>query len=109
MVRFSRMDEFLEELRRDAALVDRRIVRVTVAATPSKLHPIEYFSVVATARVGEDKQLVRFERFVGDDLGRDEGADVRKRAHALREELAAELARAPESFDVRAGVFEADA
>lgn len=53
-VRFSDVDEYLEELRKDAPLVDRKILRLTNSFQASSFSPhIHTLTVMATARVND--------------------------------------------------------
>jgi hypothetical protein len=102
MVRFTDVNEFLENLDKDRQHVERRIVRVTNLYQPSRLTPsTQHLSVVATARIAGE--IVRLEVYCGDlwHLGRDDA--VIAKATAVQQTLVDACARL--DLDVRPGVI----
>lgn len=80
IVKFNSVDEFCEELKKDAKLIDRGIVRVTQLYKSSRVSPnIQMLSVLATYSV--NGQLVRLECPCG-DLWNIQGEDSKRYAVA---------------------------
>lgn len=108
-IRFSDVDEFIDELRKDFIHIEHGIVRVTRTWRPSRETPaIQHVSVVATAIVRG--HIVRFERCFGDDWGPNfagpsRDAILRGSEEALRT-LEDYCQKAGLHF--RAGIFESD-
>lgn len=102
-VKFNDLDEFIGELRRDAAEVERKILRVTVRHRTDGQMPIRSMAVVASAVVAG--HVVTLQAPCGTYLpgtGEADGVSV-----AAKERLAALEAAAGElGLEVRAGVFE---
>lgn len=68
IVNFNSIDEYCEEIKKDAKFIDRGIVRVTNLFKSSKASPnIEHLSVVSTYSV--KNQIVRLECYCGDVWG----------------------------------------
>lgn len=106
-VRFSDVDEFLEELSNDYVAIERGILRATRLWKASASSPaIQHVFVVATAIVGG--HIVRFERYFGDDWGERFDGPSRQ---AMLDRSEATLKRLQEfaekrSLRLRAGIFE---
>lgn len=103
VVKFNDVDEFLAELKLDAADVDRRVVRVTSRWRRCEPQPLQSLSVVATYVA--DGQVVLLECPCGTffpDLP--EGAEARNRCSKRREAI--EAFATGLGLEVRAGVFE---
>ena len=104
IVKFNAPEEFLAELTKDVALVDRQIVRATNLYRQSTYSPgVQHLSVVATARVGSD--IVRLDLYCG-DLWHIERQDtpVTAKAERMRRALAEGCARL--GLEVRAGMLD---
>lgn len=102
-VRFGHVDEFVEELRRDAGAVDRGVVRLTFRTTFEAPDPTRSVAVLASAVVAG--HVLRLEARCGSFFpDTDEAAAVVARA----EESAEEIRKTAESLGlhVRPGVFE---
>lgn len=102
-VRFSDVDEYLEELRKDAPLVDRKILRLTNSFQARSFSPhIHTLTVMATARVNDS--VVVLEASCGDLWGQsvpDEETLGRADAiHSRIKQTAADL-----ELEVRAGLL----
>lgn len=103
-VKFSYLDDFLDELEKDKDKVDRGIVRLVYSFTPTKISPnIQHLSVVATARVAG--QVYHLEVYCG-DLWRIEGQDqaVRDKGKKVKKEIEEGCARL--GLEVRGGSIE---
>lgn len=113
-VRFNDLKEFMKELGQwvERNKVADNIVRITAVWRPSKMAPIYYISIMATALVKSDlgPQLIKLEHDVGQVIGRnanDTGSqDTLDRAERFSKELE-ELLQAAR-MDVRNGVFETE-
>jgi len=103
LVNFTDVEEFECELRQRCP--DDRILRVTNEWIPSKMTPTIRHWIVRAAYV-RDGQIVRFNKYCGDDWGREfpETDKVRQRAKEIIERLT-KCAQAL-AIDVRAGVLE---
>ena len=102
IVRFHTIDQFLNELRRDARLIERRILRVTLRR--KYVPPMTTVTLVATAAVGTT--AVTYECFLGEVMFRDPtlppaiheaGNPILDRFGAFAEEV---------GLEVRPGVYE---
>jgi hypothetical protein len=110
LVRFTDLNEFVDELARDPHAVTRKLVRVTQSGTRTSLN-LTAVSVVGTAKVISDTavlpdyDVVRLDIHVGElwGLGHNDD-DVRERSHALITQLTAKLEEL--GFRVAAGVYE---
>lgn len=113
-VRFSEVDEFLAELAGDADDVARRIVRVSLRFTPSKLMPsARNVEMVAGYELTGGAGVVRMERWLGDfwvepgarDVWVEPGdRDVLDRADAMQARIVAAVNDL--GLECRPGVFE---
>ncbi len=100
-VTFNHTDEFLEELQKDRAMIDRGIVRVTNQFVHSATSPIRFAHAVATYSV--DGQVVKLDRYCGELWGI-EREDAKTKAEL---EATQELVRkACDGLEVRAGILE---
>lgn len=102
-VNFTDVDEFLDELRKDAGAVDRGIVRVTHLYRTTLLPMIRSF-VVATARVGDT--VLQLEIGCGELLGHG-GGEHNDKTHASAAKIKAELEAGAHQLglEVRAGML----
>jgi len=69
-VNFSDLTQFLEELRRDHLLVERRLVRIVELEFGYWSSPARYKHLIVTARIGQD--ILQFDRFYGPLTGHHE-------------------------------------
>lgn len=113
IVRFSEIDELLNDLDRRATSVVEGVVRVTTKRTLNKLG-FHTLTVVVTAKVladapfssAPDYDLVTLEAYVGDLFGGDGGDDVLiERANELADRYRAAIEGTP-LFRHAAGVYE---
>lgn len=103
-VRFTEDSEFVAELARDVEAVDRRIVRVSLRFTPSRVSPaVRHVEVVAGYEV-DGGHVVRMERFVGDYWGEAFGRDALDAAAAMQQRIVS--AATDLGLEVRPGVFD---
>lgn len=103
-VRFTNLSLFVEELWKDAALVDRRIVRMVEfsdgwSATPG----LRYLRLIVTARVGQD--ILRVDCYCGATCG------IRAHDQQVREQLARQRRSLEQNcaelgIDVRFGILD---
>lgn len=110
IVRFTDLNEFVEELERDPHAVTRKLVRVTQSARTTNLN-LTAVSVVGTAKVISEAagvpsyDVARLDIHVGELWGHGGNDDeVRGRSTALVTELTAKLEEL--GFRVAAGVYE---
>jgi hypothetical protein len=102
-VKFGDVGEFIEELKRDAANVERSIVRLTYRWRSADPSPIRSMSVVASAVIGG--HIVTLEERCGSYFP--DTSDAQEVAAAAAKKLGAIEAAAKElGLEVRAGVFE---
>ena len=103
LVKFNDPREFIEELKKDAGLVSRGIVRITQQVTCSGKMPIKYLSVVGTTQV--INTVVRLDRYCGEIWNI---PHVDQKTCAKAEELIVNLKTELESagLEVRAGIIE---
>jgi hypothetical protein len=102
-VRFYAVDEFLDELERDAAEAERGIVRLTNIYASSATLPFRHLSVVATYAVRG--VVVRLERYVGDLVGtRTHDDPVVDRATGIQRTIEAKVRDL--GLEIRAGTLE---
>ena len=102
-VKFNDTDEFIEELRRDADAVDRKVLRLTFRYRLVDPSPMQSMAVVASAVIAG--HVVELEDRCGTFFQQTREADevraaAKKRADAIR--VAAEEL----GLEVRSGVFE---
>ena len=104
-VKFTEVEEFLEELGKDAPQIDRRIVRTTFLFESSAISPkISHVLVIATYTIAG--QIVRFERYCGDLWGLNETADqaIKDTGEKCQKEIEEACQRL--GLERRAGVIE---
>lgn len=100
-VKFNDTNEFIEELNRDAASVERGIVRLTCRFSRNEMFTA--LAIVASAFVAG--HVVTLEVRCGNYLSHDgpDGREIRAKADAEREKLAKALTEL--DFSIRAGSF----
>ncbi len=104
LVKFNDPGEFVEELKKDVELVDRRLVRITGLYRQVMGPAVRDYSVVATARVGSD--LYRLEKYIGQLWGLKAEDDklVLRKGEEVKDQL--DLACVELGLSVRAGLLE---
>jgi len=107
VIRFCVLEEFLDELEKDADQVERGIVRLTNRYRPRQdISAVRFLSVVATARVGQD--ILRLEVPCGQLFGIDpHDKEAVEKAEAIRGIIRRTCERL--GLEVRAGVLEENA
>ena len=101
MIRFNKIDEFIEEMRKEE--VADNIVRLTTMRESKPPTPITRLSIVGTAKVRDE--IVRLDRHCGDLWGIDTVDDkVKAKADEMMEVLRGILEE--QGFEIRAGIFE---
>jgi hypothetical protein len=103
-VRFTVLSLFLEELWKDAALVDRRMVRMVEfsdgwSATPG----LRYLRLIVTARVGQD--ILRVDSYCGATCGIS-AHDQQVREQLARQRRSLEKICAALGIEVRFGILD---
>jgi len=103
-VRFTSVEEFIEELKKERGNIHLKIVRLTNLFSPiPNLAPIKSLTVVATVKVRDD--IIRLTRYCGqiwDMEGQDK--DTHERAEAARKRI--EEAAKTLGIEIRAGIWE---
>ncbi len=105
-VKFNSVQEFCQELKKDAANVDRGIIRTTKLTQMSTMSPNIHY-VFALASYSIQGQIVEFKKFCGDIWGVNKDADeeVYEKAEKILKEIE-DLVQGIQGVDVRAGVME---
>lgn len=104
-VKFNQVEEFCEELEKDAPLIDRQIVRCSKLWETSKLSPnIRHLSFLATCTV--KGQLVELRRYCGDIWGINLEADERVEDKAKETNKTIDKVCGLLKLEVRAGHIE---
>jgi len=105
IVKFNMEGEFAEELEKDAALVERRIVRLTNLFRTSSISPnIRDVLVLATYSV--QGQVVRLERYCGDVWGINDQEDNKVLERAAKAQEMVKEACERLGLELRAGSLE---
>lgn len=103
-VKFTSVEEFIEELEKERANIRLKVVRLTNLFSPiPNLSPIRSLTVVATAKVRDD--IIRLNRYCGQiwdiDKTDEETYERAEAAHKRIEEAAKTL-----GIEIRAGIWE---
>lgn len=105
IVKFNSVDEFCDELQKDAAKVDRNIVRSTNLFTiHSALPNVRHVKVLAHYSV--QGQIVRLEHYCGDVWGMREDQDNEVLGRAGKAQMAVKAACELLGLELRAGSLE---
>lgn len=107
-VKFNAVEEFCDELEKEASEMPRKIVRLTNSTRLSPLSPsIKHLSVIATFLItlpSGQHGIVRLERYCGDLWGMGRDAKVLEEAERLAGVVSATCKKL--GLEVRAGVLE---
>lgn len=72
-ITFNFVDEFLAELEKDKATINRGIVRATIKRTIGQKLPMQYYSVLSSYIV--DNEVVKLEQSIGLQMGYEKTED----------------------------------
>lgn len=103
MIKFNVVDEFLDELVKDLALIERKIVHATNMYQQSATVPvIQHVSVVATCKIAGE--IVRLDANVGTVMRLESYQHAHQRAEKIQEQMTTFCNQ--HGLEVQAGIYE---